>query len=125
MAVAAIIASSVIVSDFLCMSRAHSRKGGRVHRQYTVGSQDFVQPDLQLLCLRFILLAGDLDSRLYLSNRNGRHEKLLCRRLPDPIEDGAMWSGTTQLRDHVGVEGVHSATPQPKAWCGDAVGAAA
>ncbi len=68
-------------------------EGWRVHRQYTVGSQNLVQPDLQFLRFRFILLASDLDSGLYLSHSNCRHEKLLSRHFRDPVEDGAVWTG--------------------------------
>lgn len=100
-------------------------EGGRVHGQHTVGSQDLVEPDLQLLCFLLVLLAGGLDSRLYLSHCYGRHEELLCRHLRDPVEDGEVWTGTPQLRDHVCIEEVHGPTPQPEALCGDAVGAAA
>ena len=96
-----------------------------VHRQYTVGSQDLVQPGFQLLRLNFILIPGDLDPRLYPPNGNGRNEELLRWHIRDLIHDGAMWTGATQLRDHVGIEEVHEPTPRPRAFGGDAVGAAA
>ena len=98
-------------------------EGGRVHRQYTVGSQDLVQPGFQLLCLGLILITGNLDPRLYLSNRNGRYEELLRRHIRDPIQNSAMWTGTAQLRNHIGIQEVQRPTPRPGVLGGDAVGA--
>ena len=78
----------------------------------------------KLLRLSLILLTGDLDPCLYLSNRNGGHEESLRRHIRDPIQDSTMWTGATQLRDHVGIEEVHRPTSRPKVFGGDAVGAA-
>lgn len=84
---------------------------GRVHGQLTVRSQDFVQLGLQILRIHIILLASDLDSRLYPSDRNGRHEQVLCWHPRDPIKD-VWWrrSRSGGVRSSVRASGVRSNT---------------
>lgn len=104
---------------------SHGRSGASQGR---AGGRKLLLPQVAIIkLLRFptVLLAGDLDARLYLANRNGRQEELLCRYLRDPFEDGAMGTAAAQLRDHVGVEEIDGATPRPRARGGDAAGAAA
>ena len=125
MAVAAIMASSVMVSDLLCMRRAHSLKAGASIGKTPKEASTLSSHASKLLRLGRILLTGDLDPRLYLPNRDGRHEELLRRHIVDPLQDGTVRTGTAQFGNHVGVQEVHGPIPQPRLFGGDAVGEAA
>ena len=97
MAVAAIMASSVMASDRPCISRANSRNtiasiGSTPYEARTLSSQV-----LQLLRLSRILLSRDFNPRLYLANRNGRHEEQVRRRMSDPLQNCPVRPWAAQL----------------------------
>ena len=84
-AVAAIMASSLIVSDLLCMRRAHSRKVGASiaktpKETRTLSSQDSSSSAFGSSCSRVISIPA-----CNLSNSNARYEELLGRYADDPV----------------------------------------
>ena len=98
---------------------------GRIHRQHAIRGEHPAEPSLQLLRLIDILLSGDLDTRLDLSDRHRGQKKLISGYVRNPIEDALMRIAPAQFRNNVCVEKIHGFIRKPVTLDDDAFYAAA
>lgn len=83
-------------------------KGRGVYGQYVVAQLHSVEPGFQLLRPGGVLLTGDLDASLDLTDGDGGQVEVIGGLRLNPVEDGRVGTRATQFRDDVRVEQVHA-----------------
>ena len=78
-----------------------------IHRKNVVGGDDSINPSLDLLCFRWILLPRDLYTRLKLPNRDCGNMQIVIGPAFEPGDNRPMRSAPPKLGHNIRVEEKH------------------